>query len=277
MTVTEAVAIGQTDADPTARFNALMSEASRVAADIESVAALNPDFVAKVAAAIDAARESRALANRQHAAIAESLVDAFPDWDDRREVTNWFVYLAMIHGYGRAHRHLSAYVEAGGDANVAPRLPPPAPALPFAPMPGFRFGPFRSPARRRALRAVAALGNPYGAGRVFKAALETVTRTSDLLDGTTGMDPDSLRLVRRALESDAIALAIEGADEALIDLDIGAYDEPCHGAAVAVSLAPERQAEIDDLIRRKLVREGSVRYWAPTLEKLGLDPSDYET
>lgn len=261
--------------EPADQFNDLMSQVEMQLSVIEAVRALNPAFVAKVEAAITGEARSRKEANAQHFAIQEALTDTFPDDEERRTAANWFVYVAMANGYGQAHRLLTKYVESAGDATSVPASSPPAPQLSDAHVPGMRIGPWKSPKRARSLRAVASLGNPHGAGRVFKAALETFTETSALLSPTGGIDPQAMSLVRSALENAAIDVTVEGGSEDLLRAPIEPYEGDDMGCSVAVDMAVSWRATIEDMLANRRVRLGSVQYWSSTLEKLGFDPSNY--
>lgn len=261
--------------EPADQFNDLMSQVETQLSVIEAVRALNPAFVAKVGAAITGEAQSRKEANAQHFAIQEALTDTFPEAEERRAVANWFVYVAMANGYGQAHRSLTKYVESAGDATSVPASAPPAPQLFDADVPGLRIGPWKSPKRARALRAVASLGNPHGAGRIFKAALETFTETSTLLSPTGGIDPQAMSLVRTTLENDAIDVTIEGGSDELLRTPIEPFGEDNMGCSVAVDMAVSWRATIEDMLANKRARLGSVQYWSSTLEKLGFDPSNY--
>ncbi len=261
--------------DPADHFNNLMSQVETQLSVIEAVRALNPAFVAKVEAAISGAARSRTEANAQHYAIQDALADTIPDEGERRAVTNWFVYVAMANGYSQAHRLLTKFVEAAGDPATVPTLPEPSPQLAIAHIPGLRIGPWKSPKRARASRAVASLGNPHGAGRIFKAALETFSETSALLSPTGGMDPQATNLVRSALENDAIDVTIVGGSDELLRTPIAPYDGDELGCSVAVDMAASWRRTIEEMLANKQARLGSVQYWSSTLEKLGFDPSNY--
>jgi len=277
MTIIDVVESRDSHIDPADHFNDLMSRTETQISVIEAVRALNPAFVAKVEAAITGAKRSRNEANAQHAAIRDSLIDTFPHDDERRAVANWFVYVAMANGYGQAHRMLTKFVESAGDPSSVAPMAQPAPQLAMAHIPGFRIGLWRSPARARAVKAVASLGNPHGAGRIFKAALETFGETSALLSPVGGMDPQATSLVRSALENAAIDLTIGGGSDDLLRRSVEPYGSDPLGCTVAVDMAVHWRSAIEDLLTQKRVRLGSVQYWASTLEKLGVDPSNYQT
>ena len=252
------------------QFNVLMHEVTKHLKVIESVLALNPAFVAKVALAVTGARRSRNEANAQHMAIAGALTQAFPDEFERAAVVNWFIFVAKVEGYYRAHRQLTAYALAGGDPMVGRPLPAPLPALPVAAMPGFRIGPWKSPARNRALKEVAALGNRYGAGHVFKAALETYYHACRVLDLACEFDGEEVRTVRTVVDDPAIELVIEGADESLLDLDLKSKDKDARGVTVRATLVDDWRPRIEAFLRHKVVRPTSLQYWQLTLEDLGI-------
>ena len=276
MTIIDVVESRESHIDPADHFNDMMSRTETQISAIEAIRALNPAFVAKVQAAIIRVSKSRNEANAQHAAIREALVEAFPDDDERHAITNWFVYVAMAIGYGQAQKMLMKFTESAGDPSVVPPVAAPAPQLLPSTVPGYRLGPWKSPARGRAIKAVASLGNPHGAGRVFKLALERFAETTALLSPTTGMDPQATNLVRSALENDAIDVTIEGGSDELLRASIEPYGDDTFGCSVAADIAVHWRSAIEDLLKHKLVRFGSVQYWASTLEKLGLDPSNYE-
>ena len=131
-------------------FNDLMPQIEQHLKLIDAMAALNPAFVAKMRLAKEGARNSRDAANAQHEAISEALKDAFTGVVERAAVTNWFVFVAMGQGYSQAIRLLKRFADSGGDPFSVPRLPPPAPQLPAAGMPGLRIGLARQSPRRRA-------------------------------------------------------------------------------------------------------------------------------
>jgi hypothetical protein len=266
----------KTDTDSAAYFNELMSRTEGLLAVVDGIRALNPAFVVKLYAVIEGARKSRLEANAQHSAIAEALIDVFPEDDQRLATTNWFVYLAMAFGYSHAQRTLASFVAASGNPMVVPRLAPPAPQLHEAFVPGFSIGPWRSPARGRANKAVTSMGNPHGAGRVFKAALETFSRTRSVLASSIDIDPVATGLVKTAMEEPAIEIFFDGDGDALLSMEISRDDPEDYGCSVVIELVESWCEQIRSLMKDRKALSGSVKYWAPTLEKMGLDPSTYD-
>ena len=102
------------------------------------------------------------------------------------------------------------------------------------------------------------MGNPNGAGRVFKSALETYALTKSVLASSSDIDPVATGLVKTAMEEPAIEISIDGDGEALLNIEI-ARDEPeDHGCSVEIRLV--------DLWRQQI--EIMIKFWAPTLERL---------
>ena len=66
------------------------------------------------------------------------------------------------------------------------------------------------------------MGNPNGAGRVFKSALETYALTKSVLASSSDIDPVATGLVKTAMEEPAIEISIDGDGEALLNIEIGA-------------------------------------------------------
>ena len=80
------------------------------------------------------------------------------------------------------------------------------------------------------------MGNPNGAGRVFKSALETYALTKSVLASSSDIDPVATGLVKTAMEEPAIEISIDGDGEALLNIEI-ARDEPeDHGCSVEIRL-----------------------------------------
>ncbi len=251
-------------------FNDVMSQVEQHLALVDAVEALNPAYVAKLRLALDGARKSRDEANAQHHAIAEALAACFPEDIERAAIANWFIFVAMGQGYAQAFKFLSDYASTGGDPLTVPQFAQPAPQLPTAQMPGFRIGPWKSPARAKALRAVASLGNPHGAGRIFKAALETYVQTSRMISSGPQEQSGHLRIIGAVLGNQALELVIEGAEESLLDLDVQADDTETHDVVVKVGMARPWIEVIEEQLRRKSVKRGSLQYWRPTLQRIGI-------
>ena len=173
-------------------------------------------------------------------------------------------------------RSLKIFVDAKGDPLAVPSIAPPAPQLQEAWIPGYKFGPWKSPARARAAKALASLGNPNGAGRVFQSALETYALTKSVLASSSDIDPVATGLVKTAMEEPAIEISIDGDGEALLNIEI-ARDEPeDHGCSVEIRLVDLWRQQIEIMISDRRALSGSVKFWAPTLERLGFDPSSYD-
>lgn len=254
----------------TGEFNEIMRQVEKHLAVLEAVSALNPAYVAKLQLVLEGARNSREEANAQHHAISAALVDCFPQEIERAAIANWFIFMAMGQGYAQAFKFLSDYATLGGDPLTMPQFAQPAPQLPTAQMPGIRIGPWKSPTRAKALRAVASLGNPHGAGRVFKAALETYVQTSRLISVGPQEQSEHLRLIGAVLKNEALELAIEGADDSLLELDVQADDTETHNVTVTITLAKAWIEAIESFLRHKQIKSGSVKYWTPTLERTGI-------
>ena len=75
----------------------------------------------------------------------------------------------------------------------------------------------------------------------------------------------------------AIDLTIAGGSDELFRVIVEPYDGDTLGCSIAIDMAAHWRSAVEDLLKQKLVRLGSVQYWASTLEKLGLDPSNYQT
>ncbi len=259
------------DGSPTAEFNEVMRKVEQHLKLVDVVEPLNPAYVAKLRVALDGARKSREEANAQQQAIMDALVECFPQDVERAAIANWFIFVAMGQGYAQAFKFLSDYALMGGEPLAVPQYAPPAPQLPSAFMPGIRIGPWKSRGRAKALRAVASLGNPHGAGRVFKAALETYVQTSRMISGVPQEQLEHLRIIGAILSSKALELVIEGADEAaLLELDAKADDPESHDVSVTIRLSKPWMDDIETRLRSKQVKSGSLKYWTPTMARVGV-------
>lgn len=273
---TESVTSAEGEVDPASFFNELMRRTDGLLTVVDGIRSLNPAFVVKLYTVLEGVRNSRQEANAQHTQIGEALINVFPEDDQRLAVTNWFVFLAMSFGYGQAHRSLTKFVDSGGDPLAVSTQAPPAPQIEEARIPGFKFGPWKSPARRRAAKAVASLGNPNGAGRVFKAALETYAQTKAALATSADVDAEATNLVKTALDEPAIEIFIDGDGEALLATEISRNDVDDYDCSVDVNLVESWRDPIQSMMEKRIALSGSVKFWAPTLERLGFDPSSYD-
>ena len=111
---------------------------------------------------------------------------------------------------------------------------------------------------------------------MFKAALETHAQTKAALATSADVDAEATNLVKTALDEPAIEIFIDGDGEALLATEISRNDVDDYDCSVDVNLVESWRDPIQSMMEKRIALSGSVKFWAPTLERLGFDPSSYD-
>lgn len=253
-------------------FNELMVRVARLIKVTDQLNDMNPDFIAKVAMALAARSEDRAAVVAQGGMVMEALAPTVPEAAERKAVTSWFLAKAMQAGFLQTHRMLLQTVRRGGRPTEDMRMVGNKVMLPSSfTVPGFSLGPWHSPRRAKALRAVQSLGNPHGLGLTIRDALNRLNQSNLALRPDDGKRAQAARYVRAALASDGLVITTEAGTPDLLEQDVDYIGRAEFGSAAEAVVDPALVARIREMTTdRAAVNEASLKYWASTLGRLGI-------
>lgn len=252
-------------------FNDLMSRLTEAVKTRDRINVLNPDFVAKIYLAREAQSDNKEAISEQNSLVTQALMDVVPDAKERSYVSSWFISKALEVGFNDAFHLLSFLVRHGGHPSQGMRVVNGRVMLPpDVSIPGLTFGPWLSPSRAKAVRALERLGNPHGLGLTVRDALRRYGQTTQALRPEDKALARATRFVYSALADPSVTVEVHPSGPELLEIDIGYDEEAAFGSKVEAKIDPFLERKAQQAVNSTKVSDTSLTYWAPTLKRLGI-------